>query len=162
MKVRFEPALAAHARIVADTMRASDVAEVRAGWGCEPYEAILHALMQSQRYARTAFLGLEPLAIYGLASLTLLGASAEVWCFGTAAIDRHPFAFARASRLALAAMYRHAPILTNMVAVEDQRAQRWLSWLGAQYPERGWEKRSDRWFAQFVLSSKGAAQCQRG
>ena len=162
MRVRFEVATAAHARIVATNMRESDVAEVRAGWGCEPEEAILHALMQSPRYARTVFVGLEPLAIYGLAALTLLGASAEAWCFGTTAIDRHRFAFARASRVALAVMYRHSPILTNMVAVGDERAVRWITWLGAKYPETGWEKRSDRWFAQFVLSSRAEAECHQG
>lgn len=162
MSVRFEVATTAHARIVAGAMRPQDAAEVRAGWGQEPLDAILTALCQSPRYARTAFVDLEPLAIYGLGALSLLGESAEVWCFGTAAIDRHPIAFARASRVALASMYRHARTLTNMVSVTDERAVRWVTWLGARYPNTGWEKRSDRWFAQFVLSSqREAEQCRQ-
>lgn len=162
MKLRFETATAAHARLVAENMRESDAEEVRCGWGQEPAEAIMFALSQSPRYARTCFYGLEPLAIYGLAWLTLLGESAEAWCFGTTSIDRHPIVFARASRLALASMYRHARTLTNLVPIADGPAVRWLEWLGAEFPDQPYEPRGRLLFAQFVLSSKGKAQCQRG
>jgi hypothetical protein len=154
MRLHFELATPGHARIVAGAMRPQDVAEVRAGWG-DPEEAIRNALYCSPRYARTLFYELEPLAIYGLSGLTILGESAQVWCFGTTAIDRHPLAFARASRLAVAAMLRHASILTNVMDVSDVRTRRWLEWLGATYVLQP-ALRNGTLFGQFILARERA------
>jgi hypothetical protein len=159
-RLRFEPALPAHARVVAETMRERDKAEVIAGWG-DPHAAILNALWHSPRYARTCFYGLEPLAIYGLSGLTILGDSAQVWCFGTTAIDRHPIVFARASRLALATLYRHASVLTNVVDATDAAAMRWLNFLGATYVLDP-RPRGGRLFGQFILARANKGQCQQG
>ena len=154
------PATEGHARIIAGQMRASDVEEIKAGWGQEPREAILTALRDSPRYARTLFYGLEPLMIFGLSHLSILGSSAQVWCFGTTAIDRHPLVFARATRKILPELYAHAPVLTNRVDASDVRALRWLTFLGATYvldPER----HGDREFGQFILAAQQEPQCQR-
>lgn len=158
MKVRIVPALAQHAALVAANMHESSRAEILAGWGKEPPEAIRECFAASQ-YARTVFYGLEVLAVYGLADERILGRSAEVWCFGTVAIDRHGFAFARASRKVVAELLCRAPMLTNLVDVDDERALRWLQFLHAQYPLPPQERGGKR-FRQFILAEE--AQCQQG
>lgn len=157
--IRFEHPTPGHARIVASTMRVRDVLEVRSGWNMEPEEAIRTAIRNSPREVCTLFYGLEILAIFGLAQLAILGDSAQVWCFGTTAIDRHPFVFARASKRILSSLYRHARILTNIVDASDERALRWLQFLGATYVLQP-ELRGGRLFGQFILAKE--QKCQQG
>lgn len=165
MRVRIVQAAHHHVRLIAANMRAADRAEVLAGWDTghgSVKRCIYEALESSPRYARTAFVGLEVLAIYGLTAISILGDSACVWCFGTEAIDRHRLAFARASRAALADMHRQARVLTNYVAADDARAQRWLEYLGATYVLQP-ERRGGRLFGQFILArDDGGRECQQG
>lgn len=158
MKLRFEYPTPGHARIVAASMRERDVLEVRAGWGMEPEAAILAAIDASPREACALFYGLELLAIFGLSHLSILGDSAQVWCFGTRAIDRHPMTFARASKRILSALFRHARILTNIVDIGDEKALRWLRFLGGTYVLQP-ELRGGRLFGQFILA--GEKQCRQ-
>jgi len=151
-----------HARLIASSMRPRDVEEVRAGWGREPYEAMREALSASY-YARTMFQGFEPLVMYGLAPLTVLGGAARFWIFSSAAIDRHRFAFARASRRYLPELFQHCTLATNFIDLGDKPALRWLLWMGgtcALLPE----ERGGRLFAQFILVDRtpaGGRRCQQ-
>lgn len=159
--MRFEIARPHHARVIAASMRARDIAEIRAGWDKEPLEAIYEA-MHGSIYARTLFCDLEPLCMYGLAPLSVLSGSARVWVFGTQAIDKHPVAFARASRLGVAALFCHCSLMTNLVDSEDTAAMRWLEWLGGTCV-LPLHRRGNRLFAQFVLANlKERRKCQRG
>jgi hypothetical protein len=148
--IRFEEATARHARLVAQSMRERDVAEVRAGWGLPPLEAIRTAMGQSY-YARTCFYGLEPLAVYGLAALAVLGGTARVWIFATSAVDAHPLAFARASLKALADLHEQASLITNLIDLSDKAACKWLDWLGGTYVLQP-QPRGGRLFGQFILA----------
>lgn len=150
----------AHAKVVVRGMRARDLEEVLAGWG-NPAQAIEEAIAASPDYARTAFWELEPLAIFGMRRLTVMGASAEVWCFGTKAIDRHPLAFLRASKAVVTQMLRHNPTLTNYVDAHDNEAIKWLCWLGATSALPP-QMRGGRLFAQFFLTRPEAKEstCQ--
>lgn len=152
-----------HARLIAGSMRPRDVEEVRAGWGREPFEAMREA-MSASFYARTLFQGLEPLCIFGLAPLTVLGGSARAWMFASAAIDRHPYAFARASRRYLADLFRHCTLATNLIDLSDRPALRWLEWLGGTCVLPAHD-RGGRLFAQFILVDRQPARervCQQG
>lgn len=162
MSLRFEVAQHAHAKIVVRAMRARDLEEVLAGWG-NPEVAIHEAIAASPDYARTAFWELEPVAIFGMRRMTLLGSSAQVWCFGTQAIDRHRTAFLRASRGVVREMHRINPMLTNYVDVSDYEALRWLVWLGARSALPP-EMRGGRMFAQFFLTAPTLKEstCQLG
>ena len=149
MTVRIEEATVRHARLVAQSMRPRDIEEVRASLGLEPFEAIRVA-MTSSYFARTLFIGLEPLALYGLSPLTVLGGAAQVWIFSTRAIDMHRFAFARASRRGLEELYKRASLLTNLVEIGDEPVMRWLEWLGGTYVLPP-QPRGGRLFQQFIL-----------
>lgn len=159
MKVRFEIVHPGHIRLIAPLMRERDRLEVQAACGASPEVAMAVAILESH-YARVCFYGMEPLAIFGLANLSILGSSAQVWCFGTRLIDRHPLIFARASRLALREMHQYAPILTNRVDASDEAALRWLAFLGATYVLQP-ENHGGRLFGQFILAAPERKQCQR-
>lgn len=156
---RVVPAIERHAHLVASNMRARDREEIRDGWEMEPEAAIIECLTKSY-LARTAYLGLEILAIYGLSPITVLGRTSQVWCFGTTAIDEHPLVFARASKRELADLHHHASLLTNLVDVNDSLAMKWLAFLGATrvlQPER----RGARLFGQFILAGAERQRCRQ-
>ena len=153
--LRFEPAITRHARLIASAMRPGDIEEIRAGWDKEPLEAMRIALTESY-YARTMFMGLQPLCMYGLAPLTVLTGCARIWIFVSTAVDAHPFAFARASRVALREVMAVAPIVTNLVDVQDEPVMKWLEWLGGRFVSPPME-RGGRLFAQFVIAEQGRA-----
>jgi hypothetical protein len=155
--MKFEPAHLRHIRLIDADLRARDRAELAAVWG-EPKAAMMQCL-QNSFYARTLFLGLEPLAMYGLAPMSLLAGHARAWCFGTQAIDRHPIAFARASRLALYALFGHCSLMTNIVDKDDAAAIRWVEWLGGSLVERTFTH-GDKVFQQFVITG-GRAKCRQ-
>jgi hypothetical protein len=163
VKPRLFDAQVRHARLIAKCMRPKDIAEVRAGWSREPYEAIREA-MSASFYARTLFAGFEPLCIFGLAPLTVLGGTARVWMFASAAIDRHPRAFARASREHLRELFTHCTLATNLVDTGDAAVMRWLQWLGGTCVLPGHE-RGGRLFAQFILVDRKPVEtreCRQG
>jgi len=158
MSTRIVTATAAHARVIAASMRERDIAEVRAGWMCEPMEAMQDAL-EASFYARTLLYDLEPLCIYGLAPLTVLSGAARIWIFASSAIDRHGFAFARGSRRFLPEMFRYCQLATNLIDMDDAPALRWMQWLGGRCVLPG-NRHNGRLFAQFVLT-EGEARCQQ-
>lgn len=160
--MRLVPAEPHHARLIAKAMRPRDVEEMHSGWGLNPLEAMLAAFFESY-HARTLFHDLEPLLMYGLAPLSVLGGNARLWIFASAAIDRHPIAFARASKRCLADAFEHSSLLTNLIDVNDAPAMRWMHWLGGQCVLPS-QLRGGGLFAQFILADphKGARACQRG
>lgn len=152
MRLRFEIAHRGNVPLIAGCMRERDVAEILAGWGKEPAQAMLDALDASY-YARTCFYGMEPLGIYGLSPLCAISGFSQVWIFCTRHVDNHKFAFARASRLALEDVKLHAQSVANFIDANDAPARRWLEWLGGKYvlpPER----RGGRLFQQFILGER--------
>lgn len=140
-----------HARLIAPLMRPRDILEVMAGTGVGVEEAMGQALRCSL-LALTCFADLCPLAMFGVSKLSVLGAAAQVWCFGTRDIERFPYAFARASRRMLPVLQHYAPILTNYVDASDPAALRWLAFLGARYVLPP-QLRSGRLFGQFILAA---------
>lgn len=155
---RVEVASLRHARLIAPMMRPRDVLEIRQLHGLEPFEAMCQAL-DASTYARTLFHGLEPLCMYGLAPFTVLAGVARGWIFSTWAIDRHPIAFARATRKRFGEVMAQCSQVTNLIAVDDVPAVKWAQWLGCTlvlpYQEHG-----GRLFAQFVAGGKGEDGCR--
>lgn len=142
-------------------MRPRDVAEIREGWQKEPLEAMQECLRESY-FARTMLCDLEPLCMYGLAPMMVLSGAARFWIFGTAAIDRHPLAFARACKLGKRELFMHCSLATNLIDVNDQPVMRWMQWMGGEalLPLR---TKGGRVFAQFVIrgQNKGVSACLR-
>ena len=164
MTLRLVKAEHRHAKLVAASMRPRDVQEVMQGWGCTPERGMRMALSESY-YSRTLFADLEPLAMYGLAPLQVLGGQARLWMFCTSAIDRHPLVFCRASKRHLGDLLAHCTLATNLIAWDDAPARKWLEWLGAEYVGHV-QQRGGRPFRQFVIAKKHrperAESCRQG
>ncbi len=154
---RLEVASHRHIRLIAPIMRPRDILEIRQLHGVEPMEAMRKALFWST-YARTLMYGFEPLCMFGVAPFAVLASSVRLWIFATSAIDRHPFAFARATRKHLPEFRKQFDLGTNLIALDDDPAIRWARWLGCTcvLPH---QSHGGRLFAQFVLGDKGG-QCR--
>jgi hypothetical protein len=95
--------------------------------------SVAQGLKQSLQHSQQAYAGVAKgrlLCVIGVASRSLIGGSAEPWLIGHARLDRHAHAFARASRPALAQWVQHYGRLANWVDARNERAIRWLRWLG--------------------------------
>lgn len=156
--IRFEEAMPRHAKLIARNMRLTDVEELRAGWELEPEASILDALSYSY-FARTLFFDLQPLAIFGLSALSIMPSRAQVWVFGTRAIDEHRITFAKASRAAVDLLFTQCGLMTNMIDLSDERALKWMRWLGGTLmPDHAFE-RNGKQFAQFIVDSARSRVC---
>lgn len=71
--------------------------------------------------------------IWGLIPPTLLSDRAYLWLYTTEAIGEHVFLFIRHSQIAVEAMLLEYPIIVGHAAVGNDRAIRWLKWLGAVF-----------------------------
>jgi hypothetical protein len=160
VSLRIVAATLGHAHLVATNMRETDRQEIIAGWGKQPKEAIIECINSSPTHANTVFYGLEVLAMYGLADQRILGGAAEIWCFGTTAIDRHRIAFARVSKRVVWGLLSQCPMLTNLVDIGDARALKWLEFLGATYVLEPREL-GGKLFQQFILAGE-QKPCRQG
>ena len=75
----------------------------------------------------------EILCVYGIAATSLLADEAYMWLFTTEAMADHLFIFVRISRQVIANMLQHYPRLIGHCVVGNDKAIRWLKWLGAEF-----------------------------
>lgn len=130
------PAKRWHAAALAPLMRAEDAAEVLASGGFGPFEAI-RASMRLSSHTRTAKIDGEVAAIFGTTADASLPRTGIVWMLTGAAVSRHPLAFLRACRPALAELHQVSGfrVLWNLVDARYEAAIRWARWLGAEVGE---------------------------
>jgi hypothetical protein len=156
--IRFEEARLHHAKLIARDMCLSDIDEVKAGWGADP-ETAIHMALSSSYFARTLFLDLKPLAIFGLVPLRIISGTACVWVFGTSAIDEHRIAFAKASRVAVQLLQAQCSLMTNLIDESDKRAMKWMFWLGGTVMMPP-QIRAGKRFVQFIVDA-GRRRCRQ-
>ena len=128
-EVLFVPATEAHARELAPSMRAADVAENLASDGFTPLEACLVSLAISTE-ARAAYFGGELGALFGVAEGPFLGFKAIPWLLTTGVVERHQRAFWRASRLVVASWLERYLVLEQAIDARYGMALRWAARLG--------------------------------
>lgn len=149
------PLKPAHCRLVAHDIRERDREELRVGWGSAPWETMSVGMADSTR-ALTVLNDLKPMCVAGVIPLEILTGRYALWIVGTNEIDRHPFAFARASRKWLPRLLDGCGIVTNLIDSLDKPALKWAQWLGFSF--RPWQD-NDR-FVQFFGYGKGVS-CRR-
>ena len=118
--------------------------------GCSPNPALREGLVASS-LCLTALLNGRPEAMFGLVVRSALAGEGTPWLLGTEAIYDHPRAMLRWGPGFVAAMLDSTPALSNLVAVDNVRALRFLRWLGFTI-------REDRMMfagTEFVTFSKG-------
>lgn len=114
---------------VAARMRAADRAEVLAGGGRSPREALERSLALSS-HAWAGWIGTEPAAIFGVGPAALVCGIGVPWFLGAEVLERNPRPLLTISRDWLARIAALYPHLENYVDARNGRAIRWLRWLG--------------------------------
>jgi hypothetical protein len=77
----------------------------------------------------------ELVCVWGLIPPTLLSDSAYLWLFCTEKLEEHKFLFIRWSQLEMGEMLRLYPRIIGVTDPQNERAVRWLRWLGAEFGE---------------------------
>jgi hypothetical protein len=123
------PATQEHAKLVAARVRKADADEMQALGFPDPLHGITDSISASVNALYVACAG-APMGIFGYAAPSLIGRGCEPWLITTDEVERHPIAFARASRRVLPLMRAELGGLTNVVDVRHTVCIRWLKWLG--------------------------------
>ena len=131
--IRIVPASPAHVGRIACRMRADDVIEC-AAMGHTPKQALREGLIAST-LCFTALVDGRPEAMVGLVVASALSGEGTPWMLGTDAIYDHPRAMLRWGPRFVAAMLASTPVLSNLVAVDNVRAIRFLRRLGFRLAE---------------------------
>jgi len=74
-------------------------------------------------------------AIWGLIPPTLLSTQAYLWLWTTDVIKDHQFILIRHSQLVMEKMLKDYPSIVGHAVVGNDKAIRWLKWLGAKFGE---------------------------
>ncbi len=122
------PARAVHVGPIAARMRAADMTEC-AAMGHAPRQA-LRAGLRGSSICLTAMVDGRAEAMIGLVVTNALCGEGSPWMLGTDAIYRHPRALLRGGPPLLAAMLDSTARLENLVSADNDRAIRFLRWLG--------------------------------
>lgn len=125
-----------HAEWIAADMRAADVAEVWALHHMTPEQALQISLSHPGD-AWTALIDDEPVAIFGVVPVSMLGGCGVAWLLGSRALDRHWRVFVRQSKPLLAELFGRYDTLVNVVHIDNRKTLAWLRWLGAVLDVRG-------------------------
>ena len=133
MSVELVASSPAHIGTIAARMRAVDVLEA-AAMGHSPKEALRLGLRGST-HCYTAKVDGRAEAMFGLVVKSALGGEGTPWMLGTEAVYRQPRAFLRCAPGILNLFFDSTPRLSNLVAVENDRAIRMLRRLGFQLGE---------------------------
>jgi hypothetical protein len=114
---------------IAANLRAADREELMASHGeCEPLDAISKAVLMSSHFWTLA--DYEPLAVFGVTPLSLMGGSGAPWLLGTGRVFTARSALVRDGRRYVQRMLAVYPHLYNYVDARNTRSVRWLARLG--------------------------------
>jgi hypothetical protein len=96
----------------------------------------LKSYLNRSIYAWTGEVDGEVACIWGLIAPTILSDKAYLWLLTTDLIDAHQFIFVRHSQLQVQEMLKEFPRIVGHVRAHDDRAKRWLRWLGVRITGR--------------------------
>lgn len=135
MTVRIVPALPEHVPHIQQHARDADRAELWAAARETPEECLYRGLRVS-RIACTALLDDEPIAMFGVSPVSIMGGIGTPWLVGTTAMEQMGVRkeLLRHSRRLIEVMREEFPgALFNTVDKRNEAAIRWLAWLGFSF-----------------------------
>lgn len=95
-------------------------------------ERSLASFMMSSAEVWAGYVGDEVACVCGLIAPTMLSDRAYLWLITTSLVDEHQFRFIRQSQIWMSQVRQRYPLITGDVSIDNERAQRWLTWLGAK------------------------------
>lgn len=132
MKVEIVPAEAEHITAIAPKVREADRQELWATACMKPIDALICSYAVS-KLAWTGLVDGEPVCMFGVAPASLLTSTGRPWMIGTDLIDRYSTTFLRRCKGRVREMLRYYQSLENYVDLRNERAIRWLDWLGFEF-----------------------------
>jgi hypothetical protein len=75
----------------------------------------------------------EIACIWGLAPPTVMSTQAYIWLYTTAIAEEHTFIVVRYSQMMIQEMLKDYNAITGHCRIDDERAIRWMRWLGAEF-----------------------------
>ena len=72
-------------------------------------------------------------AIWGVIQPTVISNRMYLWLFTTDLVDKHKFLLVRHSQLFIDRVLKRYPVIVGHVSIHNDRAKRWLRWLGAEF-----------------------------
>lgn len=126
--VQVVPATPAHAETLAPFLRREDADELAASLGVGPLQGLLASLDASAEARAVLFDG-EVAALCGVTDSDVQGVGCA-WALTGRAVEAHPRAFVRLSRLAVAEYLTRYDVLFNFIDARYTRALRWAAALG--------------------------------
>jgi hypothetical protein len=115
---------------IAGDPRAADVAEL---WACgrvTPAQALAFGFRHGGEYTWTGVVDGQPVCMFGVTPVSLLGRSGTPWMVGTRRLDRHALSLIRHSHEAVRLMRSAYDSMANVVDARNTAAIRWLRWIG--------------------------------
>jgi hypothetical protein len=70
--------------------------------------------------------------VWGIHPSSMISDKAYMWMLATDLVDQHRFIFVRHSQLIVEQTLKRYPIIIGTVKVGNDRARKWLRWLGAE------------------------------
>lgn len=102
----------------------------------EPSEReIYNRCLQSSVGLWAGFVDGEFVSITGLIPPTLLSNEAHLWLHTTPALKGHEFVFIRHSQRFIEEALKRYPTIVGITMADNEKAVRWLKWLGAVFQE---------------------------
>lgn len=128
-RCRITTAAPEDAAFVAANAREADRREFEASSGRTPSQVVAEA-MATADMAFTGWRGGVPVCIFGVSPASLLIGRGTPWLVGTDHLDRCARPLLRVSMPALDLFHARYPELMNYVDARNDRAIRWLRWMG--------------------------------
>jgi len=75
--------------------------------------------------------------VWGVKASSMVSGYGYLWLISTQVCDRHPFLFARHSRMFVDQISQYFPVLHGLVERKYERSQKWLRWLGFTIVDTG-------------------------
>jgi hypothetical protein len=130
------------------TLRSSDIQEIWDSHHHTPKTALDVSIEESLVCLTVEKEG-EPIAMFGIHPIEVLGSKAIIWMLGSQELDTIGVRFIRRSRRFIDMFLEYYPFLYNYVSTENMPSLQWLRWLGASFkrPERyGIEQKPFQYF----------------
>mgnify|MGYP001574535181 CR=1 FL=1 len=77
----------------------------------------------------------EVACIWGMIPSSFLSGRAYIWLYVKEIVDQHQFIFVRHSQRILEVLLQEYPIILGHCHTQDERAIRWIKWLGGVFKE---------------------------
>lgn len=130
--VRFRYVQSGDIAHIAANLRDADRREIAASRGPEvqPADAIANTVLRSSHVWIAVAGDGEPIAIFGVAPISMIDGIGSPWMLSTERVYEHPRALVTEARRYLSAMRETYPTLYNFVDARNDKSIRWLKRLG--------------------------------